>query len=213
MRKNFKSLSDKFSTLNAGDGKDFLSFYEINIREIEGLSDFESDEELYLAVVINHTYGRSQLYERKDYRKAEQFLCVAKTLLLEHKDKFDIELKEDIWYQETLQHLSKTYLTKRNGSKALKILTELTMIDEGNKSSYALAIKEIKRVRKHEILVAIAYIGIALVTISVGYRFIMDAQLWHVGHIGESLTLIGLVGAYFFRGNSSSDKSEMIDQW
>jgi hypothetical protein len=59
MKTNFKILSDKFSILNEQDNKDFILFYENNEREIEDLKDFETDEELYLSAVINHTYGRS----------------------------------------------------------------------------------------------------------------------------------------------------------
>ena len=98
MKTNFKILADKFSILNEQDNNDFISFYKNNEREIEDLNDFETDEELYLSAVINHTYGRSLLYEAKDYQMAEKHLDIARSLILNNKKKFNLELKEDAWY-------------------------------------------------------------------------------------------------------------------
>lgn len=149
MRANFQSLAEKFSTLDERDNRAFISFYEQNTDEIRDLKDFETDEELYLAVVTNHTYGRSQLYENKNLAKAEEFLNIAKTLVLEHKDEFEIELNKDIWYLQTLQHLLTTHLTAKNRNKALRTLEDLKLIDEDNRPYYELEKKEIRRIKKY----------------------------------------------------------------
>lgn len=199
MRANFQSLADKYSALNERDNRAFISFYEQNTDEIKNLKDFETDEELYLVVVTNHTYGRSQLYENKNLEKAEQFLNISRTLVLENKDKFKIELNEDIWYLQTLQHLLTTHLTAKNRNKALKTLEDLKTIDEDNRQYYELEEKEITRIQKYKILMTIAYTGLGLLVISITYRFITDKPLWYVGRIGQVLGLCGLVGAYFFK--------------
>jgi hypothetical protein len=210
MRTNFQSLADKFSTLSERDNKAFISFYEQNTGDIKDLKEFETEEELYLAVVTNHTYGRSQLYENKNLEKAEQFLNVSRTLILDHKDKFNIELNEDIWYLQTLQHLLTTHLTAKNRNKALKTLEDLKTIDEENRQYYELEEKEIKRIQKYRILMTIGYTGLGLVVISMTYRFIMDKPLWHIGRIGQVLGLCGLAGAYFFKDSVKSTAPNIV---
>jgi len=210
MRENFQSLADKFATLNEGDNKDFISFYERNEDDIMNLKNFETDEELYLAVVTNHTYGRSQLYEIKDLNKAEQFLNIARALILEHKDRFRLELNEDIWYLQTLQHLFTIHLTAKNNTKALRILKDLKAIDEENQQYYELEEKEIRRIQKYKNLMTLAYTGLGLLAISAVYRFVADRQLWYVGRIGIVFGLVGLAGAYFFKDSVKSTANNIV---
>src|SRR5688572_33408490 len=132
MKTNFKILADKFSVLNEQDNKDFISFYGNNETEIKDLNDFETEEELYLSAVIHHTYGRSLLYVNKDYKKAERHLDIARSLILNSKDKFNLELKEDVWYLQTLQHLLKISLDTKSHSKSKEFLRELKLIDSEN---------------------------------------------------------------------------------
>jgi len=204
MRANFQSLADKFSTLSEQDNKVFISFYEQNTDDIMNLKDFETEEELYLAVVTNHTYGRSQLYQNKNLEKAEQFLNISRTLILDHKEKFEIELTEDIWYLQTLQHLLTTHLTSKNRKKALRTLEDLKVIDEDNRQYYDLEEKEIRRIQRYKILMTIAYTGIGLLVISTMYRFVTDKPLWYIGRIGTIFGLCGLIGAYFFKDSIKS---------
>lgn len=210
MRANFQSLAEKFSTLDERDNRAFISFYEENTAEISNLKDFETDEELYLAVVTNHTYGRSQLYEHRNLAKAEHFLNIARTLVLEHKAKFDIKLDEDIWYLQTLQHLLTTYLAAKHRSKALRILEDLKLIDEDNRAYYEQEEKEIRRIRKYKTLMTLAYTGLGLLAISATYRFIADKPLWYVGRIGQVLGVCGLVGAYFFKDSVKSTAPTIV---
>jgi hypothetical protein len=210
MRANFQSLADKYSALNERDNKAFISFYEQNTDEIKNLRDFETDEELYLAVVTNHTYGRSQLYENKNLEKAEQFLNLSRTLILEHKDKFGIELMEDIWYLQTLQHLLTTHLTARNRNKALRVLEDLKVIDEENRQYYELEEKEIRRIQKYKMLMALVYTGLGLLAISTAYRFVTNKLLWFIGRIGQVLGLCGLIGAYFFKDSVKSTAPNIV---
>jgi hypothetical protein len=210
MRENFQSLADKYSALNERDNKAFILFYEQNTDEIKNLKDFETDEELYLAVVTNHTYGRSQLYENKNFEKAEQFLNISRTLVLENKDKFKIELNEDIWYLQTLQHLLIIHLTAKNRNKALATLEDLKVIDEDNRLYYELEEKEIRRIQKYKILMTIAYIGLGLLVISTLYRFVTDRPLWYVGRIGQVFGLGGFIGAYFFKNSVKSTAPNIV---
>jgi hypothetical protein len=210
MRSNFQSLADKFSALNERDNKAFISFYEQNTDDIKNLRDFETDEELYLAVVTNHTYGRSQLYENKNLEKAEQFLNFSRSLFLGHREKFKIELNEDIWYLQTLQHLLTTHLIAKNRSKALKILQELKVIDEENRQYYELEEKEIRRIQKYKMLMALVYTGLGLLAIATAYRFVTDKPLWFIGRIGQVLGLLGLIGAYFFKDSVKSKAPNIV---
>jgi len=210
MRTNFQSLADKFSNLNERDNKAFISFYEQNIDDIKDLKDFETDEELYLAVVANHTYGRSELYENKNLEKAERFLNISRALILEHKDKFELELNEDIWYLQTLQHLLTTHLTAKNHNKALATLKDLKVIDEDNREYYELEEREVRRIQRFKILMTMVYMGLGLFTISIAYRFVTDKPLWYVGRIGQVFGLGGLIGAYFFKNSEKSTAPNIV---
>jgi len=163
-----------------------------------------------LAVVTNHTYGRSQLYENKNLETAEQFLNISRNLILDHKDKFKIELNEDVWYLQTLQHLLTIYLTKKKRSKALRILEHLKVIDEDNQQYYKLEEKEIKRIQKYKVLMSIAYFGLGLLAISTIYKFVEDKPLWYLGRIGQMLGLFGFGGAYFFKDSVKSTAPNIV---
>ena len=136
--------------------------------------------------------------------KAEHFLNIARTLVLENKDKFKIELSGDIWYLQTLQHLLTTHLTAKNRNKALTTLKDLKVIDEDNRLYYELEEKEIRRIQKFKMLMTIAYIGLGLLVISVAYRSVTDRPLWYVGRIGQVFGLGGFMGAYFFKNSVKS---------
>lgn len=204
MRSNFKSLADKFSSTNVGDNKDFLSFYETNEDEIKNLNNFETDEELYLAVVIYHTYGRSLLYELHDFKKAEQFLNISRNLVLQYKGKFEIDLAGDVWYVQTLQHLLTVYSSTKNRYKALSVIGELKKIDGDNRPYYELEEKEIKRIRRYKTFMATAYFGMSVIAISISYRFLTETSLWYFGGIGQLLAIGGVAGAYFFKESVKS---------
>ncbi|HYI76989.1 MAG TPA: hypothetical protein VEW65_05170 [Chryseolinea sp.] len=199
MKENFKILADKFSVLNVQDNKDFILFYNKNKNEIEGLKDFQTDEELYLAAVINHTYGRSLLYESKDYKNAERHLDIARSMILSYKNKFSITLKEDVWYVQTLRHLLIVSLDSKNYRKAKDMLKELKFIDGENTNEYSLEEKEISRIEKYRLLMLLAYCGMGLIVISIIYRFVLETSLGSVGRIGTIVALIGLVGGYFYK--------------
>lgn len=197
MKTNFKILADKFSILNEQDNKDFISFYKSNEREIEDLNDFETDEELYLSAVINHTYGRSLLYDTKDYQMAEKHLDIARSLILNNKEKFNLELKEDVWYLQTLQHLLKISLDSKNYDKSKELLRELMIIDSGNTNEYQLEEKEINRIRKYKFFMILVYCGMGLIAISIISRFLSLTSFGLVGRLGTLVGLAGLIGGYF----------------
>src|SRR6185369_7952531 len=144
------------------------------------------------------------LYENKNLEKAEQFLNTSRTLVLENKDKFKIELNKDIWYLQTLQHLLTPHQTAKDRNKALTTLEDLKVIDEDNRLYYELEEKEIRRIQKFKILMTMAYFGLGLLAISVVYRFVADKPLWYVGQIGEVFGLGGFIGAYFFKNSVKS---------
>lgn len=187
------------------------SFYDINHNEIENLNDFESEEELYLVVVINHTYGRSQLYGLKDFKRAERFLNISKDLVLQYKDRYQIELSDDVWYIQSLQHLLTICLTTKDRVKTPKIISELKSIDEGNQSDYEREEKEIKRIQKYQMLMATAYLGMGLILLSIIYSFFTESSFWYFGRIGQLLALVGLAGAYFFKDRTKDSVLKKIE--
>lgn len=202
MRTHFKILADKFSVLNEQDNKEFITFYEANRNEIAGLTDFETDEELYLSAVINHTYGRSLLYQKKDHDNAQKHLDIARSLILKHKDEFEIELKEDIWYLQTLQHLLKASLERKDYKRAKSLIQELKIIDIENIARYCLKETEITRIGKHAVFVRLTYGGVALLASSVAYGFLNNITFGYIDSIGVVATLVGLVGQFCYRGST-----------
>ena len=201
MRTNFKILADKFSILNEQDSKDFVSFYKNNESEIEDLNDFETDEELYLSAVINHTYGRSLLYETKDYQMAEKHLDIARSLILNNKSKFNLELKEDIWYLQTLQHLLKISLDSKNYDKSTGLLKELKLIDSEIANEYQLDEKEINRVRRYKVFMILIYCGMGLIITSMIYRFVTSTNMGLIDKLGTVVGHIGIIGGYVNRNS------------
>jgi hypothetical protein len=199
MKTNFKILADKFSVINEQDNKSFISFYKKNESEIENLKDFDTDEELYLSAVINHTYGRSLLYEDKDYGKAERHLGIARSLILNNKTKFNLELTNDIWYIQTLQHLLKISIDSQNYDKSRELLKELKLIDSENENKYQLEEKEISRIKRYKIFMILIYFGMGLTITSMIYRFVTSTSMGLIGGFGTIVGLIGIIGAYFSR--------------
>lgn len=208
MKNNFKILADKFLNLDRKDNKDFISFYQNNQREIEGLNDFETEEELYLSVVINHTYGRSLLYETKDYRKSQKYLDFARSLILSNKRKFKLELKEDIWYLQTLQHLLKISLDSKNYGKSIRLLKELKLIDPENANEYQLEEKELNRNRRYKVFMILIYFGIGLIMTSMIYRFITSTSMGLIDRFGTVVGLVGVIGGYFSRNSVKKQSSK-----
>jgi hypothetical protein len=192
-------LADRFSTLIEQNNREFITFYEVNKSEIGNLKDFATDEELYLSAVINHTYGRSLLYENKDYRGAEKHLDIARSLILNYKDKFEIELTEDIWYLQTLQHLLKASVSGKKYKRAQALVKELKIIDIQNLSRYCLEEKEINRTKTHAAFRILAYGGITLLASSVTYSFVFETTPGYIASIGTITDLIGLAGQYYYR--------------
>ncbi|MBX2969297.1 MAG: hypothetical protein KF803_07990 [Cyclobacteriaceae bacterium] len=210
MRANFKELSDKFSNLNERDNEDFISFYGNYKNEILKLSDFDTDEELYLMVVINHTYGRSLLYGSKNYEKAEEYLEVARSLILNNRVKFSLDLTDDIWYLQTLQHLLKISLDLKNYNKSKELLKELKLIDNENVSEYNMEEKEINRIRRYKIFEMLIYCGMGLIAISMTYKFVTSVSMVFIDSLGIAIGLIGIIGGYFnkdsLKGTALKDK-------
>lgn len=196
MKPNFKILADKFSVLNEQDNKAFISFYKNNENEIENLKDFDTDEELYLSAVINHTYGRSLLYEIKDYEKAERYLEISRSLILNNKSKFNLDLTQDIWYLQTLQHLLKISRILKNYNKSRELLKELKLIDSENVNDYRLEAKEINRIKNYKFFTILVYGGMGLIVISIIFKFLSSTTLELVGRIGMIVGLVGLIGGY-----------------
>jgi len=199
MKTNFNILADKFSVLNEQETKDFISFYEKNQREIEGLKDFETEEELYLSAVINHTYGRSLLYEVRDREKAARYLEMARSLILSHKTKFNLALNEDIWYLQTLQHLLRISLDSGKDDQSKKLLQELTLIDPENKNEYQRAEQEINRAKRYKIFMALLFCGMGLTLVSMVYRFVTSTTMGPIDRVGTAIGLLGIIGAYIHR--------------
>jgi hypothetical protein len=208
MKTNFKTLADKFSVLNEQDNKDFISFYGNNETEIKDLNDFETEEELYLSAVIHHTYGRSLLYVNKDYKKAERHLDIARSLILNSKDKFNLELKEDVWYLQTLQHLLKISLHTKSHNKSKEFLRELKLIDSENASEYQLEEKEINRIKKYKFFMILIYCGMGLIAISSISRFLFSTNIGLVGRLGAIVGLVGLIGGYFNKDSVKKDSPQ-----
>ncbi|NBW35651.1 MAG: hypothetical protein EBR30_11675 [Cytophagia bacterium] len=196
MKNNFKILADKFSTLNEQDNKDFISFYKNNETEIEDLNDFESDEELYLSAVINHTYGRSLLYETKDYKKAERHLDIARSLILNNSSKFNLKLKDDVWYLQTLQHLLTISLYSNNYNKSAGLLRELKLIDSDNPIKYQPEEKELNRIRRYKVFMMLIYFGMGLIITSMIYRFVTSTSMELIDILGIVVGIIGIIGGY-----------------
>jgi uncharacterized membrane protein len=196
MKNNFKILADKFSILNEQDNKDFISFYKNNENEIKDLNDFESDEELYLSAVINHTYGRSLLYETKDYKKAERHLDIARSLILNNKSKFNLKLKEDVWYLQTLQHLLTISLYSNNYYKSAGLIRELKLIDSENAIEYQPKEKELNRIRRYKVFMMLIYFGMGLIITSMIYRFVTSTSMELIDILGIVVGIIGIIGGY-----------------
>ena len=207
MRTNFKILADKFSVLSDQNSKEFISFYQNNKHEIENLRDFETDEELYLSVVINHTYGRSLLYEIKDYKSAERHLEISRSLIVNNKIKFDLDLTVDVWYLQTLQHLVKISFHRMTRNKSKELLRELAQIDPENANEYQLEEKEIDRLKRYKIFMILIYGGIALVLCSIGYLYVTSSGIGYLDRVGTVIGLIGIVGSYLNR-NSLKDTTD-----
>lgn len=197
MNTNFEILADKFSVLNEQDNKSFISFYEENENEIQNLIDFETEEELYLPVVINHTYGRSLLYEIQDYNKAEKHLDIARSLILNNKSKFNLELEDDIWYRQTLQHLLKISVDSKSHNKSRELLGELKFIDSEHANEYQLKGKELDRIRNYNLFMILIYCGMGLIAISMIARFFYSTSFGLIGRLGTIVGLIGIIGSYF----------------
>jgi hypothetical protein len=199
MRTNFKILADKFSTLNGQDNKDFISFYRNNKNEIEDLKVFETEEELYLSAVIHHTYGRSLLYETKDYRTAEMHLDIARSLIVNNRTKFNLELTEDIWYLQTLQHLLTISIASKSYSKSKELLRELKRIDSENENEYQLEEKKIDRIKRYRIFMILTYCGMGLIVAAMIYRSLTSTSMGMIDRVGELVGLIGIIGVYLNR--------------
>jgi hypothetical protein len=201
MKPSFKILADQFSTLNEQDNKAFISFYVTHKQEIESLQHIETEEELYLLIVINHVYGRSLLYETREYKEAEKYLEISKQLILQNRDTFDIELQNDVWYLQTLLHLLRATFQLKEYEKSREFLKELKNLDKENPEKYAFAEKELSRIKKNKFFTILIYCGLALMAISVTARLLSLTDSELMGRLGTLAGLIGLTGSYFTRAS------------
>lgn len=199
MKTNFKILSDEFSALNEQDNQSYIDFYRKNEREIGQLTSFETDEELYLAAVIHHTYGRSLLYNNKDYRNADRHLDIARSLMLNNKARFNLEFPENIWYLQTLLHLVKSSVELKNYTRSNELLSELMLIDSDNSVEYQRAREKIAARKWSGISMMLVYVGIGLLITSIIGKFLFQANTALIDNLGTCIGLVGLAGAYWNR--------------
>jgi hypothetical protein len=118
-------------------------------------------------------------------------------LIADNKSKFKLELKEDVWYLQTLQHLLKISLDSKSYDKSRALLRELEFIDSENANDYELEEKEINRIKRYKIFLILIYCGMGLLITSMIYRFVTSTNMGLTDGLGTVIGLIGIIGAYF----------------
>ena len=197
MRKEFQELSDKFSTIDENNQVQFIKFYEDNRSSIETLTDFQDESEIQLALVIQHTVGRSELYVNSNYEKAYRHLGNSLKLLLQYKSQFNYELEDDIWYLQTLQHLQLATYKLGRLNISLGLTNKLILIDTESKDVHVKSRKKIYCDLLSLYSKYIIYFGLTLILLElVVIRNFLDQYSNRLHHVGLAFSLLGFVGIW-----------------
>jgi hypothetical protein len=196
MRSNFDLLATKFSECNKSD-RAILDFYHNHANELETLDSFESEEELYLAVIINFTCGRVLISQTENHSKGKAWLNRARLLVQQNKGRFEINLQDNDWYIQILQSLLKEAIQRIKLFTAAGILDELISIDQNNHNEYRLQKLEIRRGIYYVCSKYSLYLGLTLLTISLLLKAVLTNPTDLIRWMGTAFSIVGLFGLYF----------------